>query len=191
MALSDQNDEELMKLYLEGDFKAFDKLYRKLSPKVYGYLKSRGLSNEDADDLLQKIFMKFHKSSLSYNNQYSVLQWLFVMSKSALLDFKKSEFRKNRVKGEFKEDLELKQLSLSQNKLEASLSEQMPNNDFLDTLKPEIRGLVKMRVLDELSFAEMAKLTGSTEASLRQVLSRAFKKLRNTFSNPKERKDLK
>jgi DNA-directed RNA polymerase specialized sigma24 family protein len=113
------------------------------------------------------------------------------MSKSALLDFKKSEFRKNRVKGEFKEDLELKQLSLSQNKLEASLSEQMPNNDFLDTLKPEIRGLVKMRVLDELSFAEMAKLTGSTEASLRQVLSRAFKKLRNTFSNPKERKDLK
>lgn len=185
--MGELNDEELMRLYLGGDFKAFDKLYRRLSPKVYGYLKSRGLNNEDADDLLQKIFLKFHKSSSSYNEKYPVLQWLFVMSKSALLDFKKSEFRKNRIEGEFKVDLELNSPSLSQNEAKVSLSEQMPNHEVLATLKPEIQGLVKMRVLDELSFAEMAQLTGASEASLRQILSRALKKLRNTFVIPGRR----
>ena len=176
-------DRVLMTRYLRGDFSAFEELYRRHSPKVYGYLKKRVRNLEDVDEIFQKIFAKFHSSRETYKESYPVLQWLFVISRSVMLDHLKSLRRKA--------DLSEKVLlaSLSQSAPEVSLSEQMTSEiSFqnpeltsaapLKSLAPLAKEVVHLRVIDELSFAEIATRLGLRESNVRQVLSRSLRKLK-------------
>ena len=165
------SDEELMRSYVTGDSLAFEKLFQRLSPKVYGFLRSRLQNQEDIDEIFQKIFMKFHASRTSYDPKYPVLQWLFVITKSALLDHLKSGKRKEKLK---------EKASLSQNDPAPSLSNCM-DETMLQTLSPEAQEVVKLRVIDELDFAEIALRLGKNEVSLRKILSRSLRKLKINF----------
>src|SRR4051812_5099585 len=98
----ERSDEELLIDFAKGEIEAFEALYRRLSPKVYGYLRSRLQNAEDVDDIFQKVFAKLHSSRASYGSKYPVLQWVFVMTKSALLDHVKSSKRKENLKAEIK-----------------------------------------------------------------------------------------
>lgn len=113
-----------MKAYGAGDMAAFEALYRRLSPKVYGYLKNRLGKKEDAEDLTQKVFAKVHRLRETYNPAYPVLQWLFVITKGILLDHGKAEFRKTRLEGEFLQEM-------SQKKELPSLSSMMDEQALL------------------------------------------------------------
>jgi len=82
------SDEELMSLYITGDFAAFEILYKRHSGRVFDYLKKK-VSAETPQDLLQEIFAKLHKSRAKYNPQYPFLPWLFTISRNSLMDFYK------------------------------------------------------------------------------------------------------
>lgn len=168
-----------MKAYGTGDMPAFEALYRRLSPKVYGYLKRRLQRHEDAEDLTQKVFAKVHRLRESYDPEYPVLQWLFVITKSVLLDHGKAEFRKTRLEGEFLREL-------SQTPQGSSLSGMMDEQALLQGLDPASREVVRLRVFDELNFQEIATRLAKSEGSLRQVFSRAMKRLRVRQSEDKE-----
>lgn len=180
MGVQDLSNEDLMKAYGAGDMPAFEALHRRLSPKVYGYLQSRLKRQEDAEDLTQKVFAKVHRLRESYNPEYPVLQWLFVITKSVLLDHGKAEFRKTRLEGEFVREL-------SQTPQGPSLSGVMDEQALLQGLDPASREVVQLRVFDELSFQEIAAQLGKSEVSLRQVFSRAMKRLRTRQSKERER----
>ena len=77
---SKQTDEELMHLYLSGEILAFEELYKRLSPRVYSYVLKKLESRQDADEIHQAVFLKFHNSRHNYDFKYTVLQWLFVIS---------------------------------------------------------------------------------------------------------------
>ena len=55
--LSSFSDEELMQLYQQGELGAFDHLYERHAPQLYGYLKAHSPSRQYADDLLQICFL--------------------------------------------------------------------------------------------------------------------------------------
>ncbi len=164
-----------MRGYIEGDMKAFERLYRRLSPKVYGFLRLRLQNKEDVDEVFQKVFSKVHLTRESYDEHYPVLQWLFVIAKSALLDHVKSLNRKERLKEEF---------FLSQNDPLPSLSHQM-DESLLKGLGSEAKEIVKLRVIEELEYDEISLRVGKSEASIRQILSRSLKKLRLGFGGGK------
>lgn len=170
------SDEELMLAFaLEDNLRAFETLYKRLSPKVYGYLRLRLQNSEDVDEVFQKVFAKLHSKRSSYNQDYRVLQWIFVIAKSTLLDHLKSAKRKANLKEAIKNSE-----PLSQNDTHSSLSEQM-NTNLLKGLSTEAQAVVQLRVIDELEFDEISKLLGKSEASVRQILSRSIKKLRLSF----------
>ena len=169
--------ESLMKAYVLGDdLSAFEKLYRQLSPKVYGYLKLRLSKKEDVDEVFQKTFAKFHSSRQHYDPKYPVLQWLFVIARSTLLDHLKSDNRKENLKSKVLFE------NLSQTEGVPSLSHQMASMK-LKSLGPDAQEIVNLRVVDELSFEEIANRLGKSETNIRQILSRSLKKLRNSVED--------
>ena len=174
----DSSDEELIMAYAAGDVKAFERLYRRLSPKVYGYLRLRLRNTEDVDEVFQRVFSKLHTSRTAYNSKYPVLQWVFVMAKTALLDHVKSVKRRDNLADAIKNSE-----VLSQNNTQPSLSHQM-DGTLLKDLSPEAQAVVKLRVIDEMEFQEIAELLGKSEAGVRQILSRSLKKLRLSFGAP-------
>lgn len=162
-------DEDLMRAYLSGDTAAFDALYKRHARKVYSYLLKRSGSREMAEELHQAVFLKFHQSRTHYDPKYAVLQWLFVISKTTLLD----HFRK-----QGRQVLEVGDLSPEEIESAREPVSQDPDAPALDGLSEEHRKIVEWRYMQDETYKKIAKRLGRSEASVRQIASRALKRLR-------------
>ncbi|MCC7442673.1 MAG: sigma-70 family RNA polymerase sigma factor [Bdellovibrionales bacterium] len=166
-------DEELMERYrTEGDEAAFATLYQRHAGRVYGYLSSRLPSRQDLDEVHQAVFMKFHQSRSLYDPKYPVLQWIYVIARTSVTDHLRRAGRSVPVIDD----------TTALDHAEAPPAERTPENepdlDALENLSERERKAVEWRVLDELSYAEIAARLDQTETSVRQIVSRALKKVR-------------
>ncbi|MGZ3788920.1 MAG: RNA polymerase sigma factor [Bacteriovorax sp.] len=162
--------EELMIIYRERSpeeaIEAFHELYRRFSQNVFSYLKKKLKNQADAEDLLQKVFLKIHESKHLYKEKYKFEQWLFVIARTSVLDHLRASSRYDKRLGKLaQEDLILEKTSD-----ERSL-------DDLD-LKEDQRELLEMKFIDELSYKEMSEALKKSETSLRKMVSRMVSNLR-------------
>jgi RNA polymerase sigma-70 factor (ECF subfamily) len=171
MSLKVESDENLMRLYLSGDSNAFDELYRRHASKVYSYLIKRTGAKQEADELHQLVFLKFHRTRQNYDPKYPVLQWLFVMSKSIFLDYCRKKKREVFEVTDYSQS-EMDQMTMHD-------PEPQVTTPSLDHLSEEQLQILNWRILDERTFAEIANATNKSEATVRQTLSRILRKLRN------------
>lgn len=160
------NDEELMRRYLLGDEEAFNRLYEKYSPMVYGFLKRR-LRESEVADLYQKVWRHFHEKRELWQGQ-PVGPWLFVMVRHLLIDEYRSLGRRREYQSEFLE------------KMAAPGAEEAPVDleELLSTLPYGTADLIRKYYLDGVSYEALEKETGLSQANLRQRLSRALRGLR-------------
>lgn len=175
-------DEELMRRYASGDVSAFEELYRRHSGQVYGYLLKKLIRRQDADELHQAVFLKFHRSRHQYDPKFAVLQWLYVISKTAVVDFYRKE-KRSVPTAEY--DLE----NYPESPIQVSQASSHPALGSLVQLSDEQRRIVEWRHLDSLSFEEIAGKLGKSQVSVRQTLSRAMRKLRNALAHSPEGSD--
>jgi RNA polymerase sigma factor (sigma-70 family) len=147
---------------------------------VGGYLVKRVRSGAERDDLYQKIWLKFHRSREKWSSDYSLLQWLFVIARSVILDGLRS--KKRSPDGNLVED--------SEKELAAIASEDSSDRDSTQNeyeleegfsqagLSKEQCEVVRRRVFDEEEYEEIAEKIGKNATSVRKIFSRAIEKLR-------------
>ena len=165
--LNTLTDEELMKTYQLGDESAFAILYQRYSGKLYGFLKGKLRDKAAVDDVFQGTFMKLHETRTSYDPAFPFTPWLFTVCRSVLVD----HFRK---KARTREDL-------NPIAIEQAVTTQSPSNSALPDLgllPASQREAVELRYSGELSFEEIARKLETSPANVRQLISRAIKKLR-------------
>lgn len=169
MLRTSQTDEELMALYQEGSEEAFKALYARHSGKIFGYLRARSKTAEEATDLFQEVFVKVHRSKHLYNRTLPVLPWIFSVTHSVLVDGKRSHKRKNEVF-----DFDFDQVQ----------SAEAPERK-VDALSPMMRHLpenqsvaLQMRYVDEKTFEEIANKLKTSPLNVRQIISRGVKNLK-------------
>lgn len=169
--MSAASDEELMEQYRMGDSRAFNILFQRHSPRVLSYLKFKSGSEKLAQDLLQDVFLKFHRSRHQYIGGLPFLPWLYSIMRSVLLD----QLKRKRL-----EDLvgpsELDQIAAETAPVDT------PESAVLDLLPDAQKQAVSMRVLDEATFDEIAQRLSTTPDNARQLVSRALKKLRVIYA---------
>jgi RNA polymerase sigma-70 factor (ECF subfamily) len=169
-------DENLMRAYAAGDYSAFETLYRRHSGRVYVYLSRRMSSAEEADEVFQKAFLKLHQSRRKYNSAYPFTQWLFVIVKTTALDHFRKQNRQ--VSTAHLEDFwDVFPSDLSQVESTQTLREEKASS-VLAVLPPEQKRAIEMRVVEEKSYREIALALQKTEQNVRQLVSRALRKLR-------------
>lgn len=173
------SDVELMKAYQGGDAHAFELLYRRHSGRVYAFLRKRLQKKEEVDEVFQHIFTKFHISRYQYDPTYSLNQWIFVMAKTALLDHwrKMSRQMDQPVEQSIEEYAGAASESNPVTEQEAQEATQEQVLGF-ESLSPEQKKVIQLRVQEELCYEEISKRLGKSQLSIRQILSRALKRLR-------------
>lgn len=171
-------NEELMLAYQKGDSRAFEIIYQRLSGNIYGYLRKRLQRRELVDECFQMVFAKLHKSRSQYDPTYSVEQWLYVIAKSTVFD----HFRKQNREVEIEFETPVEDLQPPQdNNTPISPISQIANEEAkvpLNHLSAQQRKVVEWKVLDEISYEEIAKRLNQSEMNIRQIFSRSLKKLR-------------
>ncbi|MDZ4676359.1 MAG: sigma-70 family RNA polymerase sigma factor [Oligoflexia bacterium] len=157
-----------MEAYQAGEAAAFNELYERYSGKIYSYLSSRLFNRTDRDEVFQSAFLKLHKSRHLYTPQFLFAPWLFTICKTTLIDYlrlKKPEVEMNEV--------HLDNLA-SASGAEAALSV----SDALSTLSEPQRKALALRYQDGLDFPEIADRMKTSSVNVRQIISRAVRKIR-------------
>ena len=182
------SNEECMLAYQKGDSKAFKILYDRISGRIYSYLRKRLQRQEFVDECFQMVFEKLHKSRSQYDPTYSVEQWMYVIAKSTILDHFRKQNRDIKIEDEtLLENLETPHDANALGSAPLSISSYASSStpDFheerelpLGPLSPQQRKIVEWKVLDQISYEEIAKRLDQSEINIRQIFSRSLKKLR-------------
>ena len=174
-ALAEEEDAALMVLYQAGSTLAFDVIYGRYSGKILGFFLKKNLSPAIAQDLLQDCFLKLHRSKNQYDKSYPLAPWIFAITKSVFLDFKRKKQLEDPTDVEVIENQIIGQIDLG-NQPKGIL-----DLDVLNALPETQKQVVGMRVVDEQTFEEIAQKINTTPDNARQVFSRGIRKLRTQF----------
>jgi RNA polymerase sigma-70 factor (ECF subfamily) len=149
-----------MRAYAGDSEAAFNELYTRFSPLVYGYIRRR-LPAREVEDFYQKVWRQLHEKRALYQGQ-PFGAWFFVLIRNLLTD-------------------EYRSLARAAREVPSSVesSKEGPDLDaLLERLPPDTAELVRRHYLDGESYAELEKSTGLSQPGLRQRLSRAIRALR-------------
>lgn len=167
------SDEKLMMLYKEiADSKAFDELFERYQPKIYGYLKSRITDAALCEDILQTTFLKLHKSRQKYSERYRFAPWLFTICRNSMVD----AFRKRNQKEIITDKIE----EVPSTNQPVFAKETIPDEAW-QQLPPKHREALKLRYFSDKTFDEIAQELQTSAQTVRQWVSRGIKKLRYTL----------
>lgn len=158
------SDAILLKNYVNGDETALAILIERHQAKVYGFIYSKIGDSTISDDIFQDTFIKVIKTlkSNSYNEEGKFLPWVMRIAHNLSIDY----FRHNK-KMPFQRETEeysiFNFMTDSSLNVEGKLIENQVENDLqklIEELPEDQKEVVKMRFYDDLSYKEIADITG-------------------------------
>ena len=183
---SRQQDTELIARTQAGDASAFDELIVKYSPRLYGLVYNMTSNHEDTNDLLQDVWAKAYRSINGFRGQSSFYTWIHSIGVNMTINFLKKRGRRHLmslddVDNGIQNDKEFLELTATSSPVrEADLSElQKRLNEALQKLSHDHRAVVTMFDIQGMPHAEIAKILGISEGTVRSRLFYAHRQLQN------------
>lgn len=177
-ASSPRVDHDLVRRAQKGDEAAFAALVERNQRRAWRVARNLVPRDEDADDIVQEAFMRVFRSLERFDFKYAFTTWLFRIVTNLCID----HLRKRRpmgtgASGEEDEiafdpvdnDIERPDEALLREERAVLVRE------CIDSLAPHFRSVMVLRELDGLACAEIAKIVGATNVTVRWRLHRGRK----------------
>lgn len=175
-------DRELVRATLEGQPEAFEALVRRKTSKVYS-LCYRVLGNgEDAKDVSQLVFIKLWENLRKYDPQYAFDTWLYRMVTNVAIDFLRNRQSRDAA---VNSNLRLVK-SVSDEEQNVSLQRKEIEGVFASVssaLSPKQKAIFVMREMEDLPSAEISRILGCRESTVRNHLFNARKIMQRQLQN--------
>jgi len=164
MATTQIPDALLVNHYMEGDEKALSILIQRHQSKIYGFIYSKILDRDLADDIFQDTFIKVIKTlkSKTYNEEGKFLPWVMRIAHNLIID----TFRKDKKMPLYRETEEFSIFSVMSDNvpnIESIMITKQVESDLqklVNELPEDQKQVLEMRIYDDLSFKEIADMTG-------------------------------
>ncbi len=186
---SRQQDDELIARAQAGDASAFDDLIVKYSQRLYGLVYNMTSNHEDTNDLMQDIWSKAYRSIPGFRGKSSFYTWIHSIGVNMTINFLKKRSRRyhmslDDIDSNLQNDKEFIELTASSTPVrEADLSElQKRLNEAMQKLSEDHRAAVTMFDIQGMPHAEIAKILGISEGTVRSRLFYAHRQLQNFLS---------
>ena len=179
-------DDELIARTRAGDASAFDELIVKYSPRLYGLVYNMTSNHEDTNDLMQDIWAKAFRSIAGFRGKSSFYTWIHSIGVNMSINFLKKRNRRRHlslddVDANIQNDKEFIELTASSTPVrDADLGElQKRLNEAMQKLSNDHRAVVTMFDIQGMPHAEIAKILGTSEGTVRSRLFYAHRQLQN------------
>ncbi|GGD27403.1 RNA polymerase sigma factor [Flavobacterium orientale] len=164
MAIVTTPDAILVKNYVSGDEASLSLLIERHQSKIYGFIYSKISDRDVSDDIFQDTFIKVIKTlkSNSYNEEGKFLPWVMRIAHNLVVD----HYRRNKKMPMFRETEEFSIFSImtdNSQTIENQLITEQVENDLkrlIEELPDDQKQVLVMRMYQDLSFKEIADLTG-------------------------------
>ncbi|HZZ41482.1 MAG TPA: RNA polymerase sigma factor [Tepidisphaeraceae bacterium] len=190
-AENDRTDPELVRLARRGDAQAFHDLIDRHSGWLFRVAIAMVGSREDAEDLIQEVFLAASRGMARFEERSSVKTWL----RSILLNHVSKLYRSRKVRRHWSLDDERGEAVRAE--MEASIPNPAAATEskadvqaMLQALSDEHREVIVLREIDGLSYEEMAKLLRLPRGTVESRLHRARQQLKEKFAGYLEGTDV-
>src|SRR5436190_15417363 len=183
MALTTLSDSELLVEFRNPvtKEKAFTSIIKKYQEKLYWHLRRMVVDHDDANDVLQNMFIKTWNGLENFREDSQLYTWLYRIATNECLTF--IEQKKKRA-------------SVSLSDVEGGLSNRLKADKHFDANKlewklqvaiqqlPEKQRIVfNLRYYDEMPYEKMSKILDTSEGALKASYHHAVKKIEDYIKN--------
>lgn len=153
--------------------------YSELYDYVYRYLYLRVNDRETAQDLTSKTFLTALEIKENYDPKKGTwIQWITGIAKNCLLNYWRSHKTFLPL-----EEVILKEEDLAlNNSAHDAMGQDLELKTIMDSVSPDIRALLVLRYVDDLTYEDIAEVLNKTPAAVRKIFSRLHKQLKERFS---------
>ena len=154
---------------------AFSLLLNKYQQKVYWHIRRMVIDHDDADDLVQDVFIKVWKYLGNFRSDSQLYTWLYRIATNECITFLNKKKQKNNIPlDDVSYDLADKFAegdSFTGDKIQRKLQE------ALLTLPDKQRLVFNMKYYDDLKYEEISEITGTSVGALKASFHLAVKKI--------------
>lgn len=181
---STEEDKKLVSEFLAGNETAFNKLVRKYQQRIYWHARRMTNNHVDADEVTQEVLIAMYKKLRNFKFDSSLYTWIYKITSTRSLNL----LKKKKIKNFFSiEDSEVLGLSSDKNIVKSydEKEELEKLEEVLNKLPVKQREVFSLRHFDELTYDEIAQITGRSVGGLKANYFHALKKVTELMENEK------
>jgi RNA polymerase sigma factor (sigma-70 family) len=165
----------------ENKEKAFTAIIKKYQEKLYWHIRRMVVEHEDANDVLQNVFIRVWNGLENFREDSQLYTWLYRIATNECLSYLEQQKRKS---------------ALSFDEMESGLSNKIVADRYFDPNKlewklqlaiqqlPEKQRIVfTLRYYDEMPYEEMSRVLDTSEGALKASYHHAVKKIEDYILN--------
>jgi RNA polymerase sigma factor (sigma-70 family) len=178
-----QDDVLLLNEFKQPAFKekAFTVIIKKYQEKLYWHIRRMVVTHDDANDVLQNMFIKVWKGLDNFREDSQLYTWLYRIATNECLTFLEQQKRKSSVSfSDVEEGLRNKikaEGNFDANRLEWKLQLAIQH------LPEKQRIVFNLRYYDEMPYEQMSKVLETSEGALKASYHHAAKKIEDFILN--------
>lgn len=162
-----------------GDAAGFERLYGAFAGSVAGYLRTQGVG--DADDLANQVFFDaFSAIARFHGDEDSFRSWLFTIAHRRVIDDRRRQGRRPQPADHDSALLSEQPGGDAEDDALCRLSTHRVR-DLCESLMPDQRDVLLLRMVAGLSIEETAEALGKTQTAVKALQRRAVGALRRSF----------
>lgn len=154
---------------------AFNLLLKKYQQKIYWHVRRMVINHDDADDLVQDVFIKVWKSLSGFRSDAQLYTWMYRIATNECITFLNKKKQKNNIP---LDDVAYELAdSLADSTYFNGDRAQMKLQEALLTLPEKQRLVFNMKYFDDLKYEEISDVLGTSVGALKASFHLAVKKI--------------
>jgi len=168
----------LVQAFQEGENWAFEKIYSQYQKRVLRFVSQKIKNQEAAQDITQEIFLKVYRFRENYQPELPFQSWLWTISRNTVFDWLRKNKSENSIdisthEGETRIEEQLPSPHPNAEALLEEISDRQLLNKMLGRLTELQRKVICMRLIQQLSYQEIAKNLGLSLSAVKCLMYRS------------------
>ena len=161
---------------------AFNQLLTKYQQKIYWHVRRMVIDHDDADDVVQDIFIKVWRNLANFREDSQLYTWLYRIATNECITFLNKKKLKQNVSLDDDSSAYLAD-SLSSGSYFSGDKAQMKLQQALLTLPEKQKLVFNMKYFDDMKYDEISQVLGTSVGALKASYHLAVKKIEAFFHN--------
>jgi RNA polymerase sigma-70 factor, ECF subfamily len=156
---------------------AFEKLLNLYKKPLYFHIRRIVLNHDDADDVLQNVFIKVHQNLSKFKSESKLYSWMYRIATNESINFLQEKSKKLSISNE---ELNQKMLQNLESDVYFESSEIQLKLQKAIAILPEKQQLVfKLKYFEEMKYNKMSEILETSVGALKASYFHAVKKIEN------------
>jgi RNA polymerase sigma-70 factor (ECF subfamily) len=161
---------------------AFSLLLKKYQEKIYWHIRRMVLDHDDADDLVQDVFIKVWKNLANFRSDSQLYTWIYRIASNECITFLNRKKLRNSISLEDSEGQYLLE-TLAESPYFDGDKAQIKLQKALLSLPEKQRLVFNMKYFDDLKYDEISDILGTSVGALKASFHIAVKKIEHILLN--------